>query len=82
MTAAKWLGRHLTSMPVLKQILYRLPKGVSEVRVFHAVFGETEYPVCPRCGRTMEREYMSFCSRCGQRLDWEDYEFARITHVG
>jgi len=82
MTAAKRLGRRLTSTPVLKQIFYRLPKGVSEVHVFHAAFGETGYPVCPQCRCTMEREYMSFCSRCGQRLDWKNYEFARITYVG
>ncbi len=82
MTAGKRLGRRMAFMPVLEQMLYRLPMEVSEVHVFHAAFGETGYPVCPRCGRTMEREYMSFCSRCGQRLDWVNYEFARITYVG
>lgn len=26
---------------------------------------------CPQCG-TMARDYMNFCSDCGQRLKWED----------
>ena len=26
---------------------------------------------CPKCG-TMTRDYMNFCSDCGQRLRWED----------
>jgi len=82
MKAEKRLGRGPTSVPVWEQLLYRLPMVVSEVHVFHTAFGRTGYPVCPRCGRTMEREYMSFCSRCGQRLDWKDYESARITYVG
>ena len=29
---------------------------------------------CPRCRLTMDREYMSFCDRCGQKLDWTDFE--------
>lgn len=26
---------------------------------------------CPKC-RTMARDYMNFCSECGQRLNWEE----------
>ena len=26
---------------------------------------------CPKCG-TMTRDYMNFCSDCGQRLRWEE----------
>jgi len=82
MTADTRLGRCLTFVPVLDQLLYRLPMEVSEIHVFRIAFGETGYPVCPRCTRTMEREYMDFCSRCGQRLNWKHYESARITYVG
>lgn len=28
---------------------------------------------CPKCG-TMTRDYMNFCSDCGQRLRWEEQE--------
>ena len=32
------------------------------------------FPVCPNCGITMEREYQSFCDRCGQKLAWNLYD--------
>ena len=28
------------------------------------------YALCPRCGQAMEREYVRFCDRCGQKLRW------------
>lgn len=53
---------------------FRAPMAVTEVMIFHDAFlGETGYYVCPRCHITMEREFMSFCDRCGQRLDWKQY---------
>lgn len=37
------------------------------------------FPVCPRCGTTLEREYQHFCDRCGQKLKWSAYSKAIIT---
>ena len=39
------------------------------------------YPVCPRCEMSMDREYMSFCDRCGQRLSWDFIDHAEIVRV-
>lgn len=61
---------------------YRLKMPVSEVMVFPCAFGETVYYVCPRCKITMEREFMAFCDRCGQHLDWRGYKKAKILHPG
>lgn len=36
------------------------------------------FPKCPSCGSTFEREYTSYCDRCGRCLDWRRYEEARI----
>ena len=36
------------------------------------------YPVCPRCKLTLDREYQRFCDRCGQRLDWSRYDKAVV----
>lgn len=36
------------------------------------------YPVCPACQIAMEREYQSYCDRCGQRLDWKHFENATV----
>lgn len=57
---------------------YRTPMPVTEIRVFPAMTGSPAFPVCPRCGVTMELEYPDYCSRCGQRLSWAHYRNARI----
>ena len=47
---------------------YRMKRPVTEVMLFPDGNG---YYVCPRCHVTMEREFMHFCDRCGQHLDWK-----------
>lgn len=54
---------------------YRIPMNVSEVYMFR---NGSSYSVCPRCKHTMEREYQSYCDRCGQALNWEDFEKSLI----
>ena len=49
---------------------YRQPMRVTQVKYFPYYDSLTSYPVCPRCSRTLEREYQTYCDRCGQRLDW------------
>lgn len=56
-------------------VSYRVPMRVREVCRFYS--GDL-YPVCPRCGETIEREYMSYCDRCGQRLGWEFFDFSVV----
>lgn len=51
----------------LRAYTYRVPLLVTERRIFAS--GDS-YPVCPRCARTIDREYMCFCDRCGQKLNW------------
>lgn len=36
------------------------------------------FPVCPRCGSALEREYQNYCDRCGQRLGWRGLGRARV----
>lgn len=36
------------------------------------------YAVCPRCRVTMEREYQSYCDRCGQCLGWASFGRAAV----
>ena len=55
--------------------LYRIPMPVGKVVVFSS--GDS-YPVCPRCDCTIDREYMRFCDRCGQRLSWMRLDAAKI----
>ncbi len=55
---------------------FRHPMAVTEIKVL----GNTGYYVCPYCLLTMEREFMAFCDRCGQCLDWKLYKKARIVY--
>ena len=52
---------------------------VTEIRVH---WNYDSYSVCPRCKATMEREYQAFCDRCGQRLDWSQYEDTKVVYTG
>lgn len=56
-------------------ISYRIPKVVRKVIQYH---DGNCYPVCPRCVKGIDREYMSYCDRCGQRLSWRRFERAKI----
>lgn len=59
-------------------LTFRLPMRVSAVRAFRFSSGMTTFPICPRCQITMEREYQSYCDRCGQALDWHGFAQAVI----
>ena len=58
---------------------YRIPMTVTEIHIYRE---RCSYPLCPRCKITMEREYQSFCDRCGQRLDWNNFEDAKEVYIG
>ena len=58
-------------------VSYRIPRLVTEVHHFKDGY---EYPVCPRCEITLEREYQAFCDRCGQALNWTFFDYATIIY--
>ena len=66
---------------ILALASYRIPMPVTELKVFPECHGQPAYYVCPRCRLTVEREFMNFCDRCGQRLDWRNYTNAKILYV-
>lgn len=50
---------------------YRVRMRVTkETSLWDTVYGCTEYPICPRCNSSLDREYQNYCDRCGQALDW------------
>ena len=59
----------------LDAITYRVPLSVTKVIVYR---DGTTYPICPRCLMSLDREYMSFCDRCGQKLNWDLLDHAKI----
>ena len=58
---------------------YRRPLSVSVIVVTQ---NQDSYPLCPRCGHWLEREYVGFCDTCGQRLRWDRIERAELKHLG
>lgn len=58
---------------------YRQPMPVREYVLYQGAFGKASvFFLCPRCNLTMEREYQSFCDRCGQCLNWKRIEKAEL----
>lgn len=53
-------------------ISYRRKLPVSELQLCEADNGV--YALCPRCGATLRREYVKFCSVCGQHICWSGWE--------
>lgn len=74
--------RTLTDFSVFFQLLmtYRMPMTVQDVMVFCRLPENDIYYHCPRCQRLLEREFMAYCSECGQCLDWSEYRKARRTY--
>lgn len=67
------LLRHL----LMRFAEYRMEFPIKEVMVFPN--GDAYY-VCPRCDMTLEREFMSYCDRCGQHLGWRGYRKAKVIY--
>lgn len=69
----------LTDFSVCFELLltYRVPMKVDEVVVFVPWNQEDMYYRCPRCQNLLDREFMDYCSCCGQCLDWHGYGKAR-----
>lgn len=71
----------LTDYSVLFQLVvtYRAPMTVKEAVIFHNLPHDILYYYCPRCQRLLEREFLSYCSGCGQCLSWEHYQKCKRT---
>lgn len=57
-----------------RELSFRKAMPVTEVLLFSS--GKDAWPRCPRCRLTMDREYVCFCDRCGQKLDWSNFQRA------
>ena len=64
-----------TTRLFIKAVSYRIPLSVTKIIVYA---DNTTYPLCPRCESALEREYVFFCDQCGQKLNWDLFEYARV----
>lgn len=69
----------LTDISVLFRLMmtYRVPMMVKNAIVFKRWPEDEIYYRCPRCQQLLEREFMCYCSSCGQSLDWSKYRKAK-----
>ena len=58
---------------------YRIPMKVKKVCAYK--WG-ADFPECPRCGSTMERDFQRFCDRCGQRLNRSEFDECEVKYIG
>ena len=73
----KTKSKTITKLSVfVDAVSYRMPRFVTKVIQFSSE--EYCFPICPRCEISIDREYVSFCDRCGQRLDWRRLDDAEI----
>ena len=81
------IGKRLPQLVVIltkalnKAAAYRRPMPVREYILYPGRFGRgSAFYLCPRCDITMEREYQSYCDRCGQPLGWKSIDKAKERH--
>lgn len=61
-------------------VTYRTPMMINKAIVFERWPMDDIYYRCPRCQELLAREFMSYCSNCGQCLDWSKYRKAKRTY--
>lgn len=72
------LEKQSAAIDIRQELSYRRPVRVTRVCCYRGINGRLSFPICPRCEMTMEREYQSYCDRCGQRLSWIAFEKAVV----
>lgn len=71
----------LTDSSVCFQLMltYRIPMQVKDAVILPHWPHDNIYYRCPRCQIFLEREFLSYCSSCGQCLDWHSHRKAKRT---
>lgn len=64
----------------LSAISYRRPMLVHSLVIFVDTPYRDSYYRCPRCHITLAREFVQYCDRCGQCLDWSQWELAEVEY--
>ncbi len=58
-------------------VSYRAAMRIKEAILFSDGY---VYYCCPRCNVTLDREFVSYCDRCGQKIDWEKHRQAKLRY--
>lgn len=68
----------VNSAAVREALSFREPRRVE--KIIRLANGDC-FPLCPRCQVSMEREYVKFCDRCGQKLSWTGFRKAKVISI-
>ena len=60
-------------------LTYRIPMRVETAVILPRWPRDDIYYHCPRCQSFLEREFLAYCSSCGQCLDWHSYRKSKRT---
>lgn len=77
----KWIGitvpkeKKNKEIDAAEAISYRTPLVVDSMLVLDCGLASS---ICPRCDITLDREYQSYCDRCGQKLSWKGFSKAKM----
>lgn len=63
----------------LRAITYRTPRLVRRIIVYS---DDAAYLICPMCKMSLDREYIAFCDRYGQKLNWKFFDHAKVVRSG
>lgn len=70
------------NIPIQVKVCNPSSPKAQEIHTVRYWLGETgACPVCPNCTITLEREYQSYCDRCGQKLAWHKYHRGNVTSI-
>ncbi len=61
---------------VHEAVTYRQKLPINEIKLYEKE--NSIYALCPRCRATIERDYLNYCSCCGQKIDWKNWTNAQI----
>lgn len=60
---------HLVIKDFLQAAAYRIPQPITEIRSHSGL----DFAVCPHCKSILPADFVRYCDRCGQRLDWKNF---------
>ena len=70
--------KSVAAIDFIEALSFRIPM---EIREIHLHRNNMALSVCPRCRITLEREYQSYCDRCGQALNWKHFSRAAVVLI-
>ena len=65
---------HKDMIKLKTALKFREKMQVEEIIVYK---NGTADAMCPRCKTPLDREFISYCDNCGQRLSWNGFSYAR-----